>query len=92
MNISKKTANAPRILIKYLKSLEPLERFKEIVSIIHHEQDDDVLRAKLTAIFDTFDLAITKELWNKCQGDKKRCIEIIIENRRIFSSCNINNI
>lgn len=73
--------NTTQILIERLRSLESQERFKEIVSIIHHEQDDDVLRAKLTAIFDTFDLAITKELWDKCQGNKSKCIELIIKNR-----------
>jgi len=71
-----------KILIEQLRALEPPERFKEIVRIIHHEPEDNVLRAKLTAIFDAFEFAITRELLKRCHGDKGRCIELIIENRK----------
>lgn len=71
-----------KILIEQLRTLEPPERFKEIVRIIHHEPEDNVLRAKLTAIFDAFEFAVTRKLLKRCHGDKERCIELIIENRK----------
>lgn len=68
-------------MIAELKALSPLERFKTICSIINQEQDDNVLRSKLTAIFENFQFAVTQTLYEECGGDKKELIELIIKNR-----------
>lgn len=72
---------APQEYIDYLKTLEAPDRFKAIVSLIKDEADDDSLRQKLKVVFNTFDFAITRDLMKKCEGNKDKLIEILIENR-----------
>ena len=71
----------PQEYIGYLKTLDEPERFKSIVSLIKDEVDDDSLRQKLKAVFDTFNFAITRDLMAQCEGKKDKLIEILIENR-----------
>lgn len=68
-------------MIAELKALDPQERFKAICGIINQENDDNILRSKLTAIFETFQFALTQTLYEECGGDKKKLIELIIKNR-----------
>ena len=71
----------PQEYINHLNALDAPDRFKSIVSLIKDEADDDSLRQKLKAVFDTFDFAITRDLMKQCEGKKDKLIEILIENR-----------
>jgi len=71
----------PQEYINHLNALDAPDRFKSIVALIKNEADDDSLRQKLKAVFDTFDFAITRDLMEQCGGKKDKLIEILIENR-----------